>query len=101
MEILRYIDTEYKNASLTQFAEKENLDIYTLSRIIKRQTGYTFKQLLEERRLEQALFLLKNTDLTIEDIALSIGYENLSFFYRLFSKKHNMTPRQYRLNQTN
>ena len=96
MELLRYIDTEYKDATLTDFCEEHSLDVYTASRILKKQTGSTFKALLEKRRLDQALFLLKNSSLTIEDIALNIGYENLSYFYRLFQKNFNMTPRQYR-----
>ena len=96
MELLRYIDTMYKTASLTEFASQHHADVYTLSRIIKKQTGSTFSRLLETRRLEQACFLLKNTDLTIEDIAENIGYENLSFFYRLFRRTYGSTPREYR-----
>ena len=67
-----------------------------MEQIIKKQTGSTFSRLLETRRLEQACFLLKNTDLTIEDIAENIGYENLSFFYRLFRRTYGSTPREYR-----
>ena len=99
MELLRYIDTMYKTASLTEFAGQHHADVYTLSRIIKKQTGSTFSRLLETRRLEQACFLLKNTDLTIEDIAENIGYENLSFFYRLFRRTYGSTPREYRRNE--
>lgn len=98
MEVLGYIDTEYKDASLSQFALDYNIDIYSLSRIIKKNTNSTFKRLLEKRKLDQACFLLTNTKLTIEDIALSVGYENLSFFYRLFQKQFNMTPKDYRNN---
>ena len=97
MEILRYIETQYKDATLTKFAYNHNIDIYTLSRIIKKQTSYTFKQLLEQKKLDQACFLLKNTSLTIEDISLNIGYENISYFYRLFQKTYNITPKQYRI----
>ena len=97
LETLRYIDTFYKNATLTEFSIQKNLDIYTVSRIIKKQTGKTFKNLLETKRLEQACFLLKNTPLTIEEIAYNVGYENISFFYRLFQKTYGMSPRKFRL----
>ena len=73
------------------------MDVYTVSRIIKNETGSTFKNLLEEKRMNEACFLLKNTPLNIEDIALHAGYENLSFFYRLFQRKYGMTPRDYRI----
>ncbi|MBQ1507989.1 MAG: helix-turn-helix domain-containing protein [Erysipelotrichaceae bacterium] len=97
MDALRYIDTSYHDASLTFFAESRGLDVYTVSRIIKKQTGSTFKALLEAKRMNQAAFLLKNTSLTVEDIATGIGYENLSFFYRLFMKTFGKRPREYRL----
>lgn len=97
LEALRYINDRYTSCSLTSFAEEKNLDIYTVSRIIKKQTGRTFKKLLEEKRLNQACFLLKNTSMPIENIALAIGYENLSFFYRLFRKEYGMSPRNYRI----
>ena len=100
MDILRYIDTEYYDASLTEFAEKQEMDVYTLSHIIKKQTGTTFKKLLEEKRMDQAAFLLKNTKLTIEEIAIGTGYENLSFFYRLFQKTYGMRPREFRIGKT-
>lgn len=98
MELLSYIEDKYPDASLTDFAKRKNFDIYTLSRIIKKQTGSTFKKLLENKRMAQASFLLKNTKLTVEEVALSIGYENLSHFYRLFEKTYGMRPRTYRLN---
>lgn len=97
MDLLRYIDTGYKDASLTAFANEKKMDVYTISRIIKKQTGRTFKDLLETKRLSQACFLLKNTPLTIEEIAMNVGYENLSFFYRLFKKNYGIRPRDYRL----
>lgn len=97
MEALRYINTEYQNASLTEFAAKNSIDVYTLSRIIKKQTGSTFKSLLKTRRMNQACFLLKNTSLTIEEIAYHVGYENISFFYRLFQQTYGIKPRDYRI----
>ena len=97
MDLLRYIDTGYKDASLTAFANEKKMDVYTISRIIKKQTGRTFKDLLETKRLSPPCFLLTNTPLTIEEIAMNVGYENLSFFYRLFKKNYGIRPRDYRL----
>ena len=99
MDLLRYIQTDYKSATLTAFCAQHKMDLYTVSRIVKKQTGSTFKQLVEARRMDQAGFLLKNTSLTVEEIAINTGYENLSFFYRLFQKKYGMTPRQYRIRE--
>lgn len=96
LEVLRYIDQFYPHATLHEIAQRSKMDVYTLSRIIKRHSGEPFKRLLEKKRLSQACFLLSDTDLTVEDIALNVGYENLSFFYRLFQRTFNKTPGEYR-----
>ena len=98
MDVLRYIDTKYRTATLTAFASEHAMDLCTVSRIIKKQTGSTFSGLLENRRMEQACFLLSNTNLTVEEIADNTGYENLSFFYRLFRRSYGVTPGEYRRN---
>ena len=41
--------------------------------------------------------LLLETDTNIDDIARMVGYENLGFFYRLFSSRYGASPRKYRL----
>lgn len=97
LKMLSYIDTHYPDASLSDFSIQNGFDVYTLSRIIKKQTGLTFKKILEDKRLNQACFLLNNTPLTIKEIALNVGYENISFFYRLFKRNYGISPRDYRL----
>lgn len=97
LKLLNYIDTEYRVASLTDFAEQEHFDIYALSRFIKKKTGRTFKDLLVEKRLRQAEYLLANTSLPVADIALSVGYENTSYFHRIFRETYGMSPREWRL----
>lgn len=95
--ILRYIDEEYKDASLGSFAKDIGEDEYTLSRIIKKATGSTFKELLQNKRLNKACELLKNTDISIADISVLIGYDNTSFFHRLFRRKYDCSPRDFRI----
>lgn len=97
MQLLTYINEDYKKATLTEFAEQCSLDIYSLGRFIKKHTGGTFKDLLMDRRLKQAAWLLSTTKLPIADVAVSVGYENTSFFYRIFKGKYGMSPRDYRL----
>lgn len=97
LKLLRYIEVHYKDGSLEDFAEKEHISLYTISRLIRKKTGRTYKELLADRRMKQAVFLLKNTPLTVDEISLRIGYENTSYFHRLFRKYYGMSPRQYRL----
>ena len=97
LHLFNYIDTQYQSASLSEFAEANGSDIYTMSRFIKRNTGRTFKELLVEKRLRQAEYLLSNTALPVADIAVSVGYENTSYFHRLFRSIYGMSPRDWRI----
>ena len=63
---------------------------------MKQKTGYTFQKLLQRKRFQKAVYLLVETELTVEDIALEVGYENQSYFYRQFQKRYGMTPKKYR-----
>ncbi len=95
-KVFQYIEEKYKTGTLSELSALLHYDISTISRYIKQKTGRTFTYLLQEERLSKAAFLLKNTSLTIEEIALNVGYENVSFFYRLFQKKYGITPKKYR-----
>lgn len=98
MEILRYIEGNYKDGSLTEAARLLHYDFYWLSHEIRNRTGKTYTEHLQEKRLSQAAFLLKNTGLSVEQIALAVGYENKSYFHRIFTARYGTSPRKYRTN---
>ena len=96
VQVLRYIEENYVTGSLTQIAQQLHYDPAWLSREIKRRTGKNFTDLLQDKRLSQAAWLLRNTRHRIADIALSVGYENISYFHRIFSMRFGLSPKQYR-----
>ena len=98
MDIFRYIEGNYKSGSLTEAAQLLHYDFYWLSHEIKNRTGKTYTEHLQEKRLSQAAYLLKNTSLSVEEIALAVGYENKSYFHRIFSAKYGTSPKKYRAN---
>ena len=63
--------------------------VSVLSKLIRQKTGYTFKELLQQRKFETAARLLTETDLAVEEIALDVGYENLSYFFRQFKSRYS------------
>ena len=67
-----------------------------LSKYIKEKSGMTFGELVKNVRLKKAKTLLKTSSMTVESIALSVGYQNVEHFNRLFKKAFNMTPVQFR-----
>lgn len=96
VESLKYIDEHFQTASLYDLAAKLNQTYYSLSKNIKKATNFTFKELLQEKRLTKAKELLDRTQLPITQIIEEVGYDNISYFYRIFKKKYGITPKQFR-----
>lgn len=94
--VLKYIETHYRNASLTNICAEYNLAPYSVSRLLKKFTGSNFKNLLQQRRLQQAAYLLTQTTLSVEAVIEAIGYENSSYFYRKFREKYGCSPAEFR-----
>lgn len=99
LRVLRYVETSYAAGSFGEIAEQLHYDPSWLSREIKRKTGKTYTQLVQEKRLAQAAFLLKNTTRKISDISAAVGYENISYFHRLFAQCFGKSPKDYRDSQ--
>ncbi len=100
VKVLQYVEENYKDGSLSEASKLLHYDFYWLSHEIKNRTGRTYTEHLQEKRLSQAAFLLKNTNLSAEEIALAVGYENKSYFYRIFSAKYGTSPKKYKANET-
>lgn len=94
--ISNYIHTEYKNANLISAARLTGFTPTYLSRWIRAKTGFSFKQLLMEQKFRVASELLLTTDMPVNDIIISVGYENTSYFHKEFRKRFGVTPRTYR-----
>ena len=77
-------------------AEHFHLSEPYISKYIKDKSGKTFGDFVQGIRMKKARTLLKNSNMTVENIAYTVGYQNVEHFNRLFKKKYNMTPIQYR-----
>jgi AraC-like DNA-binding protein len=99
LKALQYIETNYSSCSLEQLAMHLHYSEPWLSREIKNKTGKNFTQLVQEKRLSQAAFLLKHTDRNVSDISLAVGYENISYFHRLFALYYGKSPRNFRMQE--
>ncbi|WP_300365532.1 AraC family transcriptional regulator [uncultured Subdoligranulum sp.] len=93
---LQYIETRYRDGTLEEIAARLHMPPYTLSRLLTRHTGANFKQLLQQRKLQQAVYLLSHTGMSADAVLEAIGYENSSYFYRKFKEKYGCTPAAYR-----
>lgn len=95
--VLSYIESHYRDGELSELAESLHYDVYWLSKEIKKRTGKTYTELLQAKRLGQAAYLLGTTSMSVMEVALAVGYDNISYFHRIFQKKYGCTPRAYRL----
>ncbi len=92
---LKYIEENYRNGSLTELSEVTKQPTYYISKLIKKHTSHTYKQLLQTKRLTQSAYLLTHTTLTVEAIIDAVGYDNTSYFHRIFKEQFQMTPKNY------
>ena len=93
---MKYIEENYQTATLEELSARLREPSYHISRLLKRLTGRTFKNLLQQKRLNQSAFLLTSTSLSVEEIISAVGYDNTSYFHRIFREQFQMTPRTYR-----
>ena len=93
---LREVEENYRDADLTRLAGQLHVSLPYLSHTIHSSTGRTFKELLLEKRLEQARVLLEETGLPIDGVIDAVGYDNTSYFYRKFRARYGASPKDWR-----
>ena len=94
---MTYINNHYKqDLSLEDVAAFAGFSRYYFSRSFKKQTGYSFKDYLCEKRLQVAADLLIRTDKSMKDVAAESGFGSVATFNRVFREKKGCTPTQFR-----
>ena len=93
--VLELIETKPSH-SVSQLALEVHLSPAHLQRLFKQETGVNVGDVLAEHRLQKAALLLSSSDLSIKDIARSVGYEHHSSFVRAFERRFTLAPRDYR-----
>ncbi len=94
--VLRYIEQNFVDCTLEETAHEFSMSTSRLTKLIKRETGSTFKTLVQQQRLSVARRLLAESDRSVTDIARDVGYYNMSFFYRIFEREYGMQPGAWR-----
>ncbi|PQA59242.1 AraC family transcriptional regulator [Siphonobacter curvatus] len=94
-----YMRANYdKKITLADVAKVASMPEVSFSRFIKKSTGKTFVDSLNEIRLGHASRMLIDTTQTIAEVSYKCGFNNLSYFNRTFLKKNGCTPREFRSN---
>ncbi|MBA4446334.1 DNA-binding response regulator [Cylindrospermopsis raciborskii S07] len=96
-KVFDYIESHYHlGITLSDVAQAVGYSPAYLTNQVSQQTGNSVNSWIVKRRITQACFLLKNTALTIEEIATKIGYQNCCHFSRQFSQYQSLSPKMWR-----
>lgn len=96
-EIIDYINAHYgEKFSLDDISLNCNISISHLTRLFKNSTGYSIVEYTNNLRIKKAAELIKNTPLSISEIAQKVGFASFSYFGRLFSECFGVSPLKYR-----
>lgn len=96
-EAIDYIGLNYaSDLRLSKIAAQANLSERQFSRLFRKQTGMSFLDYVQSIRIDAACRLLADPNLTVKEVANSVGYQDIKFFYQLFRKKTGVTPGEYR-----
>ena len=85
-----------ENSTIEQYAEKLNISTETLNQLCKIETGLTAKQLQLDLKITEAKRLLLYSSQNTSEIAFILGFEDNSYFSRIFKKKTNLSPAKFR-----
>lgn len=94
---LRYIKSNYtRKIKLTDISSELHVNPTYFSALFSQEMGRPFTDYILELRISKAKDLLRNTNMDIVDISGASGFENQSYFTKIFRKRTGQTPRQYR-----
>lgn len=95
-----YANYEQRDLDLTQVADAIGCNPSYLSRIMKQELGISFKDFLTKLRIGQAIQLMQNNQLSLNQIAERVGYSNQHYFSAAFKNCQGVSPSEYRRNLT-
>lgn len=97
--IYNFIHQNYQNSiTLEDAMNLVNLSKSAFCKFIKKKTGKTFSQIVNQIRIQKAVELLIETNKPIMEICYDVGYNDPSYFFKLFQKEMQVSPKQFRLN---
>ncbi len=98
-ELERYLRLHFATVTAAQLEDVFHYHRNFYNLLLQKYRGTTFREYLQDVRMGHAAELLRNTPLSVKEIALATGYHNSSHFYHLFERHFGVSPAMYRANQ--
>lgn len=100
--VIQYVDLEFRNKlQLQELARQFHMNSAYLGQLFRKETGRSFSEYLNEKRIEAAKGLLKRTQLKISDIAVQVGFSNTDYFIDKFKQIVGVVPSVYKNEKKN
>ena len=94
---IHIISTDYqKDLSLKSVAEVLHINPVYLGQLFKKETERSFSQFLNQTRIKKGQYLLLNSNKPINEVGYDIGYNNPTYFFKMFRKLNGLTPKEFR-----
>lgn len=96
-DVIDYIQLHLEEElSLTSLAEHFEKNASTLSHMFSKEVGISLTKFIHQTRIREAIRLFNTTDFSVSDIAIMVGYQDFSYFSKVFSGQTGMSPREYK-----
>lgn len=99
--LLNYIAQNIKTVKPKDIAKKSSYNSAYFSKLFKDTMGINLVKYINEKRIDAAIKLITETDEPIENIAITVGFNEVNYFYKLFKQYTGCTPLSFRKNDNN
>ncbi|EIF2212248.1 helix-turn-helix domain-containing protein, partial [Listeria monocytogenes] len=96
LEVIKLIESNYRTITLTSAADTLGYNKNYLSNFIKKNTNFTFTELVNKQKMLAANLLIETTSTPIELIIEKVGFSNKTYFYSLYKKTFKLLPNEVR-----
>lgn len=94
---INIISTDYQtDLSLKSVAERLHINPVYLGQLFRKETERSFSQFLNQARIKKAQYGLLNTNKPINEVGYDVGYNNPTYFFKMFRKLNGLTPKEFR-----
>ena len=96
-DVIDYVQLHLEEElSLAYLADLFGKNASALSHTFRKETGINLTKFIQETRIREAIRLFNTTDLSVSDVAIVVGYQDFSYFSKVFSQITGQSPREYR-----